>query len=67
LLIVGHDTTNLTEGVGGPQDPAVLFTAEDVVADLGGLGLRVRRAERVTRTAGDGATALDAVVEVVRV
>ena len=67
LLIVGHDTTNLTEGVGGPQDPDVLFTAEDVVADLGGLNLQVRRAERISRTVDDGrATALDAVVEVVR-
>src|SRR5699024_10463652 len=62
LLVVGHDTTNLAHGVGGPQDSAVLFTAEDVVADLDGLGLNVRRAERVARTV-DGATALDAVVE----
>jgi len=26
LLVVGHDVTNLTEGVGGPPDPAVLYT-----------------------------------------
>jgi len=26
LLVVGHDSTNLTEGIGGPQDPAVLFS-----------------------------------------
>lgn len=63
LLVVGHDSANLTEGVGGPQDPAVLFTAEDVGADLAVPGLQVLRAERVSRAVGgDGATALDAVV-----
>ena len=34
LLIVGHDRTNLTNGVGGPQDPGVLFTAAELVEDL---------------------------------
>jgi SAM-dependent methyltransferase len=68
LLVVGHDATNPTEGVGGPIDPTVLFTAGDVVADLAGLdGLQVRRAERRGRpVAGEGRVALDAVVEVVR-
>ena len=36
FLLVAHDSTNLVEGTGGPQDPAVLMTAEDVLADLGG-------------------------------
>ena len=50
MLVVGHHPANLTEGVGGPQDPAVLFTAEDVVADLADQpGLIVERAERVRR------------------
>ena len=68
LLVVGHDLTNLTEGVGGPSDPAALFTAEDVVADLAGLaGLEIRRAERVERPVGSaGEVALDALVQVVR-
>ena len=30
VFIVGHDLTNLTEGVGGPQDPDVLYTPEAV-------------------------------------
>jgi SAM-dependent methyltransferase len=47
LLVVGHDLANLAEGVGGPQDPAVLYTPEAVVAEL--TGLEVRRAERVRR------------------
>jgi SAM-dependent methyltransferase len=66
LVIVGHDTTNLTEGAGGPRDAAVLFTPDDVVADLAGLpGLVVERAERVRRAVGD-AEAIDALVRVRR-
>ncbi len=38
FLLVAHDTSNLTEGTGGPQDPAVLMTAEDVLGDLTGPG-----------------------------
>lgn len=30
LLVVAHHSDNLTNGVGGPQDPAVLYSAEDV-------------------------------------
>ena len=47
VLVVGHDTSNLTEGCGGPQDPAILFTPEEVTAELP--GLRIARAERVRR------------------
>jgi SAM-dependent methyltransferase len=49
LLAVGHDTTNLADGVGGPQDPARLFTAADLADDLAGLGLQIERAEAVLR------------------
>ena len=49
FLLVAHDATNLTEGTGGPQDPSVLMTAEDVLDDLGGEDFEVVRAERVTR------------------
>src|SRR5699024_10986341 len=34
LLVVGHDTSNIAEGYGGPQDPSVLFTAGDLESDL---------------------------------
>jgi SAM-dependent methyltransferase len=54
FLLVAHDATNLTEGTGGPQDPAVLMTAEDVLTDLGGESFEVQRAERVARVVGDG-------------
>ncbi|MCG6497931.1 bifunctional 2-polyprenyl-6-hydroxyphenol methylase/3-demethylubiquinol 3-O-methyltransferase UbiG [Kitasatospora sp. A2-31] len=49
LLVIAHDSTNLTEGVGGPQDPGVLYTPDDVLADLDGAGLHTVRAERVRR------------------
>jgi SAM-dependent methyltransferase len=67
LLIIGHDLTNLAEGVGGPQDPDVLYTPEAVSSELP--GLRVVRAERVHRTVerDDGpATAVDTLVRAVR-
>lgn len=65
LIVLGHDTTNLTDGYGGPPDPAVLFTPDDVRADLAGTGLSVETAERVHRTVvtDDGhRTAVDALV-----
>ena len=61
LLVVAHDSLNLTGGTGGPQDPGVLYTAEDVLADLAGNDLDVERAERVARPVGD-ATAYDCLV-----
>ena len=65
LLVVGHDTTNRTDGYGGPQNPDVLFTPDDVVADLADGGLLVEKAERVPRpvTTADGPrVAIDALV-----
>jgi SAM-dependent methyltransferase len=70
LLVVGHDTTNLTEGTGGPSDPAVLFTPEDILEDLSDRRLHVVRAERVRRPVGaaHGASteAIDALVRLRR-
>ena len=65
LVVVAHDATNLAEGTGGPQDPDVLMTAEDVLADLAGHDVDVLRAERVARPVGD-ATAYDCLVVVER-
>jgi len=65
LLIVGHDRTNLADGVGGPQDPDVLFTPGEVAADLA--GFRVDRADVVRRPAPDGRGPIDAIVRAVRV
>ena len=70
FFLVAHDSTNLTEGTGGPQDPSVLVTAEDVLADLEGERFEVERAERVTRMVdqpdGRPRAAYDALVRLVR-
>ena len=70
FLLVAHDSTNLTEGTGGPQYAHVLLTAEDVLTDLGGETFEVQRAERVAREVpqpdGGTATAYDALVRLVR-
>lgn len=49
LVLVAHDSTNLTEGTGGPQDPTVLMSADDVLGDLEVLDPEVVRAGRVAR------------------
>ena len=66
LLVVGHDLTNLTEGVGGPTSPDVLYTPEAITAGLP--GLRILRAERVRTVERDGgrATAIDTLVRAER-
>ncbi|MGZ4437551.1 MAG: class I SAM-dependent methyltransferase [Nocardioides sp.] len=72
LLVVAHDSSNLTEGTGGPQEPTVLYTAEEVLGDLDGERFDVERAERVPRSVpaaepgGPDRTAFDCLVCVVR-
>ena len=60
LLVVGHDRANLAEGSGGPQDPSVLFTADEIAADLA--GFEIERAERVAHEEADGRRTIDAVL-----
>jgi SAM-dependent methyltransferase len=61
LLLLGHDVQNLTDGVGGPSDPSVHYTASDVVADLP--GLRIERAEqRLRDVEGEERLAIDVLV-----
>ena len=65
LVLVGHDLLNLTEGVGGPSDPDLLFTPDDVAAELHGLD--VEKAERVLRDVHDAdRPAIDALVRATR-
>ncbi len=79
LVVVAHHPDNLTEGVGGPQDPTVLYSPQDVVADLDadvdgaqamsgtdGVPPVVERAERVLRAAAEGRPAVDTLVVVRR-
>ncbi|MBN9619849.1 MAG: methyltransferase domain-containing protein [Actinobacteria bacterium] len=63
LLVVAHDSRNIADGTGGPQDPDVLYTAADVAADLDGTGLVVERATEVLRPVdGAGRPAIDALL-----
>jgi SAM-dependent methyltransferase len=74
FFVVGHDSSNLAEGTGGPQDPDVLYTAEDVLAALDGERFEVEIADRVARVVsvdddhgGEAErTAYDALVRLVR-
>lgn len=59
VLVVGYDTRHASAGQGGPRDPAILFTPEDIASDLD--GLRIERAETIE--VGD---AVDAIVRAVR-
>lgn len=65
LLLVGHDRRNLTEGVGGPSDPSLLYTPDDIVGELP--GLEIVKAERVLRDVDDASRpAIDALVRATR-
>lgn len=76
LVLVGHDLLNLTEGHGGPQDPAVLLTAEDLLDDLTAAEVtldlelvteRAGRVERIVSTDEGERTAIDTILRVRRV
>ncbi|MEV0830407.1 class I SAM-dependent methyltransferase [Nonomuraea rubra] len=60
LLVAAHDSENLAHGTGGPQDPAVLYRADDVAADIEGCGLRLDRAEARLRPVEGSRDAIDA-------
>lgn len=60
LLVVGHHSDNLERGSGGPKDPSVLFTSEDVAAALD--GLEIEKAEAVLRSVEGERDAIDALV-----
>jgi SAM-dependent methyltransferase len=61
LLLLGHDLTNLADGVGGPSNPEVLYTPDDIAAELP--DLEIVKAERVLRdVAGANRPAIDALV-----
>ena len=49
LLVVGHHSANPVRGTGGPQDPAVLYAAGDLVEDLDGLSVVIDKADAVWR------------------
>ncbi len=61
FLLIGHDTLNMTEGVGGPSDPAIHFTPDEIASELP--DLEIEKAERVLRDVhGEERDAIDALV-----
>jgi SAM-dependent methyltransferase len=61
FLLIGHDRKNMTDGVGGPSDPAILYTPDEIAGKLP--GLEIEKAERVLRDVrGDERNAIDALV-----
>ena len=61
FVVIGHDRTNLTEGVGGPQDPDILYTPDEIAAEL--TELEIVKATRVLRDVdGEARDAIDALV-----
>jgi SAM-dependent methyltransferase len=68
LVVVGHDRENLERGHGGPSEPSVLYSVQELTALLD--PLTVERAEQVHRPVelddGTTATAIDALVRAVR-
>lgn len=76
LVLVGHDLLNLTEGYGGPQNPAFLLTAEDILDDLTAAEValdvelvteKAGRIERSVDTDDGERTAIDTLIRVRRV
>lgn len=61
IVMVGHDKTNLEGGVGGPQDPELLYEPAAVAAWVRAHGLVVELDETVQRPTEHG-TALDALI-----
>jgi SAM-dependent methyltransferase len=56
LVVVGHALRNLTDGVGGPQDPRLLHTEDQL--RTAAEGLSIERLEEVFRPTPEG-TAID--------
>jgi len=67
LVVVGHDLTNLEDGYGGPQDPSILFSPDEVAEDLPGLSIvKATRATRLVPTDAGQRSAIDTIVRGVR-
>lgn len=65
ILVVGHNTRNIAEGTGGPQDPAILYTADDLIDDVGKVAPRLRievAAEPLREVPGADRPAIDTVL-----
>lgn len=61
FVLLGHDLTNMTEGVGGPSDPSIHVTPDQVAVELP--GLEIEKATTVLRDVpGEDRYAIDTLV-----
>ncbi|MCJ0978446.1 class I SAM-dependent methyltransferase [Rhodococcus sp. ARC_M12] len=60
LMILGHHSANIESGTGGPQEPEILYTPEDLASDIGSR-LTILTAENRYRDV-TGGTAVDALL-----
>ncbi len=67
LVVVGHDSTNLTDGWGGPRDPALLYGPDEVTAAIDALEIvKATRVVRPVQTDAGEKTAIDVLVRATR-
>jgi len=64
ILVIGHDVSNLSDGIGGPRDPTLLYTPAAIAAELPGLS--IQRAECVRRPVEVDGQTHDAIDTLVR-
>jgi SAM-dependent methyltransferase len=61
FILLGHDLANMTDGVGGPSDPGLLYTPDQIARELP--DLEIEKAEHMLRdVAGEERHAIDAFV-----
>jgi SAM-dependent methyltransferase len=60
LAVIGHDKDNLERGVGGPQDPRLLQSVDELRAAAN--GLEILECAQVERPVDDGRVAIDTVL-----
>jgi SAM-dependent methyltransferase len=61
VVLIGHDLTNLTHGVGGPSDPDLLSTPDELASELP--GLEIEKAATILRDVdGEDRDAIDNLV-----
>ena len=61
VLVIGHDASNLTHGVGGPSDPDLLSTPDELASELS--GLEIEKATTILRDVdGEDRDAIDNLV-----
>ncbi len=66
LFMIGHARRNLSDGVGGPQEAAILWEPAEIAHEIAAVGLSVRRVEHVRRPVDTPAGTKDAIDTVLR-